>query len=400
MINRIRIEIRHFTSLPEKARLLSISYFLRAIAYPMLSLFTSAFIWQQSNNVILLILYYIGNFSVLPMVFIVNRWLLGHFRLVSLYGIGTMLTGVSALFVIFQKSQTPFAYLLYGMLYGVGNGIYWANRNFLTLRHTEAKVRSYFTGLHFSFMTLSSIAVPVAAGWFIVWSHAGYQSLVIAAFAILVVAGLLVQKTQFEQPILHDGRALPFSPIWKKARLLAMAIGIVDVALYILPPVLMLKTLGNEGILGTVTSIMAIVTAGVTYIFGRKQKRERFLPVFTVLIVAFIIAGAPLMIGLSALAVLWYMIVTGVADNLIWTANAPHIMDMQDEEVKRSKSSHYRLIVDYEWFINVGRIGGLVLFRALALYDQTMALRGVTVVCGVVALALVYTLRTMPNEQS
>ena len=164
VITRWNREIHHFRSMPETARRLSISYFLRSAAYPLISLFTSAYIWQTNENLTLLILYYIGNFIVLPPVFIANKWLLRHISLKKLYAPSVIMTGFSSLMVVFYQSNTPEAYLLYGVMYGLANGIYWANRNFMTLRHTTSKTRSYFTGLQFTLSTFASIIIPFLAG--------------------------------------------------------------------------------------------------------------------------------------------------------------------------------------------------------------------------------------------
>lgn len=388
-------EISHFSSMPDTARRLSVSYFLRSCAYPLISLFTSAYIWQTSENLTLLILYYIGNFIVLPPVFIANKWLLRHIALKKLYALSVVMTGASSLMVVFYRSNTPEAYIFYGTLYGLANGIYWANRNFLTLRHTTSETRSYFTGLQFTLSTIASVVVPFLAGWIIVLTvstgllpstQIAYEVLVGCAFLLLVAAGIIVRGIHIETPILKSNRGVRFSAEWHRARLLSVALGCADVPLYILPTVLVLQALGNEAVLGSISSIMAAATAIITYAFGRKYRQSRFYPVFTGLLIAFVISGLPLLWGIAPFAVLWYIIVANLTDNLIWTANEPKIMDMMDDEVKKSRVSHYDTIVDREWFVNLGRVGMYGIFLAIALSDQTLALRVTAMISGIIAL--------------
>jgi YQGE family putative transporter len=386
VIARWNREISHFRAMPETARLLSLSYFLRSAAYPLIGVFTGAYIWQTNNNVVLLILYYIGNFIALPIVFIFNKWLLSRVRMNTLYAIGTVLTGLSAVMVVFYQPHTPLTYLWYGFLYGFGNGIYWANRNFLTLRHTESAFRSYFTGLQFSLSTIASIIVPVVAGWFIVFTHTGYEILVLIGFCLLLLAGLIIRKGSFTQPELREKHARVLSPIWQKARLLSVAIGSVDSAIYILPTVLILKSLGNEGILGTATSITAMLTAAVSYILGRKYKQSQYFRVFVGVLMCFVLAGLPLFWGFSRLSIIWYLLISSLSDSLVWIANEPVIMDMQDDEVKRSRTTHYRLIIDREWFINIGRVTSLLVFLGLAWINQDIALQLTATITGILAL--------------
>ncbi len=396
ILARFRRESDHFMMMPETAKRLAISYFLRSAAYPLLSLFTSAYIWQTEKNILLLILYYIGNFLVLPPVFIANKWLLSRISLKKLYAASVVMTGMSSLMVVFYEVHTPWAFLGYGILYGLANGIYWANRNFLTLRHTTPETRSYFTGLQFTLSTVSGIVVPFIAGWLIVlMTHraivpsvqTAYQVLVAAAFILLLIAGAVVRGISVHTPeLLSRNNRKPFSSSWKQARFLSLALGCADVPLYVLPSVLILTALGNEGVLGSISSGMAGATALITYIFGRKYRQRAFYPVFIGLLLSFIVSGTPLLFGISAFSVLWYVIVANLTDNLIWTANEPKIMDLMDEEVKRSKVSHYDVIIDREWFLNIGRVGMYGIFFLLAAIDQTLAMRVTTGVSGVIAL--------------
>ena len=395
LLDRFTHELNHFRSMPETARRLSISYFLRSAAYPLISMFTSAYIWQTNQDLTLLIIYNIGNFLVLPPVFIANKWLLARIALKKLYAISTVLTGVSSLMVVFYQSSRPEAYLLYGIVYGLANGIYWANRNFLTLRHTTSETRSYFTGLQFTLSTFASIVVPLLAGWIIILSttthifpsrQAAYELLVGIAFLLLLIGGFILKGVSIATPHLPLGSHKPFSRHWNPARWLSIAIGCADSPLYILPTVLVLQTLGNEGILGSISSVMAVITAVITYIFGRKYRQAQFYPVFTGLLLMFTISGAPLALGMGAFAIIWYIVIANLTDNLIWTANEPKIMDLMDEEVHRSHVSHYDVILDREWFVNIGRVGMYAVFLMFAMISQSLALQITAMVSGIIAL--------------
>ncbi len=391
---RIRHELSHFSSMPETARRLSVSFFLRSAAYPLISIFTGAYIWQTNENITLLILYYIGNFLVLPPVFIANIWLLKHIPLKYLYAFGTVLTGLSSLMVVFYQSSSPILYFWYGIVYGLANGIYWANRNFLTLRHTTSETRSYFTGLQFTLSTFVSIIMPFLAGWIIVLATAtpifsrqiAYEFLVGIAFILLLIAGYIMKGVSIETPILSKKKHKPFSRHWNRARWLSIAIGCADSPLYILPTVLVLQTLGNEAILGSISSIMAILTAVITYIFGRKYSQTQFYPVFLTLLLCFAVSGIPLLFGINSFAILWYIVIANLTDNLIWTTNEPKIMDMMDQEVHRSHRAHYDVIVDREWFVNIGRVGMYLVILAFALIDPSLALTLTATTGGLLAL--------------
>ncbi len=395
---RIKIELSHFIALPETARLLTLSYFLRSIAYPLMSIFTGAFIWRTSSDITLLIVYYLGNFLALPTMFSVNRLLLKRIALQNLYLLGTILAGFGPILVIFQRHETLLSYFLYGCLYGIGSGLYWANRNFLTLTHTTSQIRSYFTGLQFTLSTLASMIVPPLAGWLVVFTPNGYEILVITASLIFLTSGLVIRRTTFAQPDVTSTRA-SLSRSWNTARLLSIAIGSVDSVIYILPTVLILSTLGNEVVLGWVNGIAALLSAAASYIVGRKYRQPMFPFVFTAMLLGFAVSGFPLFFGIGIITVSWYLLVSTIVDSVVWIANEPVLMDMMDEEVRRSHTTHYRLIIERERFLNIGRVSMLLLFLGALVLIPKHALAIAATGCGVMGLGVTgWTLYTRTHQ--
>ncbi len=386
LIDRVRNERSHFTAMPPFARMLTLSYFLRSIAYPLMSIFTGAFIWQTSNDVTLLILYYMGNFAMLPVMFVINRRLLRRISLRRLYAAGTVIAGLGPLLVIFQNSPTPFAYLAYGALYGIGSGLYWANRNFLTLRHTTTLTRGYFTGLQFSLSTFTSMVVPPVAGWLIVLLPVGYQLIAVTALIFLITSALAIRGGTVEQPDISVDRTGSLSKEWQKAKLLSFAIGSVDSVIYILPTVLVLYALGNEATLGIVSGIVSFLSAVVSYAFGRKYRQSMYGWIFPAALAGFAVSGLPLFAGITVLTISWYLLVSSIADSIAWIANEPVIMDIMDAEVKRSKTTYIRLIIEREWCINAGRIAALLFLLGVSSISQNFGMAMGATACGVMAL--------------
>ncbi|HLD24915.1 MAG TPA: MFS transporter [Patescibacteria group bacterium] len=384
---RIRRELSHFTSLPQTARLLTLSYLLRSIAYPLMSIFTGAYIWRTTSDVTLLILYFMGNFLALPIMFSLNRLLLRRIPLKHLYLLGTVLAGFGPILVIFQRHETILSYFLYGFVYGIGNGLYWANRNFLTLTHTTSQTRSYFTGLQFTLSTLAYMAVPPLAGWFVVVTQNGYELVALTASLIFIASGLVMRGNAFAQPDVTPART-PLSRTWNTARLLTIAIGCVDSVIYILPTVLILSTLGNEVVLGWVNGLAALLSAAASYVVGRKYRQSMYTKVFTAMLVGFAVAGLPLFWGIGVLTVAWYLLISTVVDSVIWIANEPVLMDMMDDEVKRSGTTLYRLIIERERYLNIGRISMLLLLLVATLVVREHAIAIAATASGIVGLGI------------
>ena len=72
MKNFIKNELLHFKNLPKKAQQLLISFFFYSTAYPIISVFISAFIWKNDNNISYLIFFRIGQFLIVPLAFIIG----------------------------------------------------------------------------------------------------------------------------------------------------------------------------------------------------------------------------------------------------------------------------------------------------------------------------------------
>lgn len=401
---RLFREIEHFRSMPETARVLTLSYFFRSIAYPMMSIFTGAFIWKTTSNISLLILYYIGCFATLPLMFILNRQLLFSFPLKNLYLAGTVISGFGPLLVVLQRSEYPLAFFVYGVVYGIGIGLYWANRNFLTLTHTTSTMRSYFTGLQFSLSTLAAMIVPPIAGWFVVNVRLGYELLIPIASGIFITSGLIIRRTTIKNPDISAIRR-SLSPSWNTARLLSIAMGCVDSIIYILPTVLVLHVLGSEIVLGWINGVAALLSAIASYVVGRKYKQSMFVRVFTAMLIGFVISGFPFFANIGIITVSWYILISSIVDSIIWIANEPVLMDMMDEEVNRSRTTHYRLVVERELFLNIGRVSMLLLFLATLHVAPAHAIAIAATSCGLVGLGITgWILRTrsrrslMPRE--
>lgn len=384
---RVHRELSHFHSMPENAKTLTVSYVLRSIAYPLMSIFTGAFIWKSSNDITLLILYYLGNFIALPLMFVVNRRLLSFVPMRYLYLLGTFLAGFGPVLVIFQRYETPLAYATYGFVYGIGNGLYWANRNFLTLTHTTSQSRSYFTGLQFTLSTLAAMIVPPIAGWIIVLTANGYQILAVVASLIFLGSGLIIRKNTFPDTLVSQ-KNKKLSHTWNTARLLSVAIGCVDSAIYVLPTVLVLHVLGNEAVLGMVNSLASLLSAGASYIVGRKYRQSMFTILFPAMLLGFVVSGIPFFWGIAIFSVAWYLFVSNISDSVIWIANEPVLMDMIDDEVKHSRVTQYQLIIEREQFLNIGRVSMLLLLLVTSIYNRQHAVAITATASGIIALGI------------
>jgi|GEM_PF-524977 len=376
IVNFVLQEKKYLYLLPKNARLLVISYFIQGIAYILIDIFISAYIWRIKGEVFSVALYNLGNFIMLPIIFYFNGILLKKIKITVLYFFGSCTAALGAICVVFFPQLNSIYYLLYGALYGIGNGLYWANRNFLTLQETESKNRNYFVGLNFTFDTISNILIPFIFGWFIVLSNnihlfsidQSYKILILFSFLLLFSAGLIVLNTQFKSP--QDLRLIinRITKRWAFVRIFTISIGIFDGTTYFLPTLIILIKLGHEGILGTINSILSIATVGMLYYYSRNAKIQHQKPLYKYSVIVGFLAAIIFGVFYNRISTFIFIIINSLALNFMWLTFNPLIMDIIDEEVINDKQSRYSLIADQELFLNIGRYISILILALMLLY--------------------------------
>ncbi len=269
MTNFIRKELEHFRSLSSKTQQLLISFFFYSTSYPIISIFINAYIWKN-NNLSYLVVFRMGQFMIVPLIFLVNGILLKKYKINRLYFFGSLITSATVVLIVFLKNNTLFSFFIMGGLLGIGTGLYWANRNYLTIKETNEKNRSYFFGLLFSYSTIVALVVTFSIGWLIVFGLS-YQTLIVFAFILIVMSGFIVFKDNYQTPKIGKLFVTRPTSAWQKKRLIHLGLGLVEGLSFFVPSLLILIMLGNEGILGTLTAASSILSAGFIYYYGRKS---------------------------------------------------------------------------------------------------------------------------------
>ena len=370
MLSFIKSEISHFKNLPKRAQELLISFFFYSTAYPIISVFISAFIWKNDNNILYLISFRIGQFLIVPLAFIIGGILLRVAKINLLYLIGAIFIAVSSVLIIFLKSKTIVDFLIMGGILGVGTGLYWVNRAYLTVKETNDDNRSYFFGLLFSITTLIGLVVTLSVGWLIVFGFS-YQLLIALAFILIIFSGLVVFKMEVESPKIGRLFMHNSSYIWMRKRLIHLGIGFVEGLSYVIPGLLILTVLGNEGILGTLTAISSIISAVVMYYYGRKSHTKDHKTYFIYSTILGLLISVLLAVIFNRFTVIIYSLLSGLTINLMWLTLAPPLFKNIDLEVGSIEEKRFSYILDTEFFLNGGRLIGLVICLFTAIYFGT-----------------------------
>ena len=383
-MNFLKNEINHFKSLPQKARDLLVSYFYFGATYPLIGTFINAFIWRKQGDIISLAFYNIGNTVALPISFYLNGLLLKRFKITHLYFIGALITALIPITVVFFPKSSVWSYLIFGLLFGTGYGLYWANRNYLTFKQTESHNRNYFLGLNFSLNMITGIVVPLIAGWFIFLASKfniislsqSYQITILFAFVLLFLSGLMVVKDEYQSPSISHITIKKITKRWLAVRMLCVSIGVIEGISLFFPTLLILTKLGAENILGSFNALIALISSFLIYYYGRKALFHHQKPTLLTTVILGLIAAFIFGLFFNSLTTIIYLVINSLAIEFMWLTSGPLMMNIMDEEKKIEGQNSYALIFDKELFLDLGRMLSFgILFIFITNFGQESALR-------------------------
>lgn len=396
-IDLIKKELNHYETLPYKARLLVTAYNFRSIAQPILSLFINAFIWRMTSSITLVFVYSLGYFFALPIGFIINGKFLRRLSLVQTHFLGNMLSIIGASSVIFFHNSSVINLLIFGMIYGLGNGIYWSSRNYLSYQETNPDTRTYFFSIVSSLASTIAIIVSFLVGWIIVFSDisklysafTAYIFVSTLAIISLSVSGLVLLKSDIKTPKISDVWHSHISKRWNIVRAVNFSIGIFETIISLITTLLILNFLGNEGILGTIGAVISILTIVLMYFYGRFSKNNHRERIFFIMLLISVVLASILAFGNSDFTILLYVLFAGMPPSFYWLVFYPWQMNIMDEELISHESDKYPLIVDCEIFLDLGRIIGILIFMGfIYIFSSSVALLITPLVLAILQIVL------------
>lgn len=382
-MNWLLKEYRLFRSCSRDMRLLLLTNMVYALVLPVIEIFVAAYVMRNSRDVSKVVIYQLAIYAATPLAFLINGYLLGRMSVYRLYSLGMLLSGASMLVMMSSNVITPLDIAGSGLMMGVSTGLFWANRGFLTLSTTTDENRNYYYGLEQFVYTVTSVAVPVAIGWFIVatarndWfggviNHA-YRIVAFAVCGLTVVASIIVHRGNFSNPPKTRFVYFRFHPLWYKLLLLSVLKGLAQGYFVTAPAMLIMKLVGQEGTLGTVQAAGGLISAVILYFVGRTCGPRHRLLVFTVGLVLFAVGSVINAVLFSGTGVLIFMACLLLAKPLLDVAYYPIQMLVIDIVSKIEGRNQYAYIFNCEFALFLGRLLGCSLFIGLAYFVSDVA---------------------------
>lgn len=382
-------------------RILLVTNMFYALVLPVVEIFVGAYVMRSTSDPAMVAFYQLAMYIGIVTTSLLNGFLLRKYSVKALYSAGILVSGISMYLMMTIKSLGFTELAIAGFFMGAASGFFWTNRYLLALNNTTDDNRNYFFGLESFFFSLSSIGVPLVIGAFISLMDGrevlgiafditkSYQVVTLAVVIITIIACCVLWKGNFENPGETNFLYFKFIRLWKKMLAMAALKGMVQGFLVTAPAILVLKLVGDEGILGVIQGVSGALTALLVYILGRIARPEDRIKIFVSGLVLFFIGT--LLNGLlySAVGVILFVLCKVIFQPLFDLAYFPIMMRTIDVVAKIEKRNEYAYILSHEFGLFLGRASGLILFLVLAYgISQDFALKyALIVVAGLQLLA-------------
>lgn len=384
LVQKIIAEYHHFLALSHAARRLLLSFTFFELVEPLLFSFINAFVFRQTDSYISVMVYNVGQFISIPLFFYINGLLMKYISLKKLYLIGLVGQGLGLMTVFFIPLTSLVQLFIFGFALGAVIGLYWGNRNFMSLEITSVSTRTYFVGLEQIFWVLTSLVMPVVIGGVIsVGASTGlyqptlaYQVMGVVSLVILLVAGKVLGDVKVDNPTFRSLLVTKPTKQWWYARLAEVSYGVFHGGFMFLPTLLVFSLLGEEGVLGLLQSVAAACTALVLYYFSRKLQPAQRLQLVSVAVTVLLLASIGVSWFFTGLSAIILLVLATPVNNLRWLGWSPTVMDAIDAQDGGDPANNYAYVVDREIFLNVGRLIGVAVFVLLITkFSEQIAIR-------------------------
>lgn len=410
LLNRLKYELSVFYQLHEDARKLVLSIFSVSVANSLLYVFANAYLFVSTQNLSSVAVFNLGSFFMIPLGFYLNAYLLRFLSVRKLFVPASVLQSGSLIILFFFNHLNLWSIFFVGVVSGFWNGLYWANRNYIYQLLTRDQERDYISGLLTMISNISGVILPLLAGWLIVWmrtqdgtnAKTAYLTITLFGITILLIGAYFLNSIkEFPKPKITKIFVKNPRQDWKLFRIFVLSSTFQMAVGATVAEIMTLLFLGNEGILGTLKSFLAIVLGGLTYIIGRKMRpKDRFsLLVFNTLPLLF--SAIFLAVSFSQISLILYVMALTLSASIFWFAYVPIMARSFELQDGGQIKDNYVYILDHELFINLGRVVSLLfIWWAFNYWDNQASLTIVAAIGAVLQTLALFPVRKLLQRQN
>ncbi len=364
-------EHKQFQRLSNQGQKFALSVFLYNIIHPIAAIFINAFLWRETQDVMIVALFNLAYFSSLPIGFYFNGQLLKHLSVKRLYFLGTVLRAGFAGLLIFFPIVDQLSVVLFGLGFGLSSGVFFSNKNLLTIELTNSSNRMYFSSIDFITQTISNIIIPLTIGALLVFgmnhnlysAQQGYNLVAVGMILISFYIGSLIKKIHIKTPVISNIVLQNGTHQWNCARGITALLGLLTGMSMFLPIIIVLIYVGKEDALGIVQSVSAIISGVIMYSVARSLNTKYRLHVIALSIALFVLAAASLAFYFNPTGIFIFIAFLTLAQQLLFAETNSVILDLVDRE-NVNQDNKYMYVFDLEMVLNIGRVTSILIFAA------------------------------------
>lgn len=400
-MNGLYREFRFFWGQEHNMRVLLLTNMIYAFVLPVVEVFAGAYVMRNTNDPALVAYYQLAMYCGVVTTSLVNGMLLKVVSVKVLYAGGILVSAVSLGGMMLITTLGFLELGLAGFFLGAASGFFWTNRYLLALYNTTDDNRNYYFGLESFFFSVANISVPLVIGAFIGGldgatllgvsfdANLCYRIVMGVVFVIAVCSVWVLTHGQFTMPQNTSFMHVRFHRLWYKMLSLAALKGMVQGFLVTAPAILVMKFIGNEGVLGTIQGVSGVLTAVLVYVLGRVARPQDRLRIFLGSVLVFFVGTLCNGVLFSAAGVITFVLCKVFFQPLFDLAYYPVMMKCIDVVGELEQRNKYTYIMTHEVGLFAGRFFGLALFILLAyLVSQDFALKyALIIVAGLQCIA-------------
>lgn len=363
------------------------------LVFPIIMIFVQAYLWGDTKDARINIIYTLGSFGGNYVGYMINAFLLRKISIKPLFYVGLILSVLPMVLIVYFVDIKLSNIVWFGLLFGVGTGIYWSCRNFLSYLVTNEQSRNFFAGIEQFTIITSNFITPFIFGFIIIgigektgWYEKEnvYKAGMAISILMMFLTWLIIRRTNYKSPPIARFFYVKFHKLWNYQRFLSLFVGTVETGIYMLMALLILNVVGGESALGLIESMSTLFSALVVYFVSKKSKPEHRPKIILAGVISITLGGLIVGIEYSLIGVLGLKIFQIIADPLIHTAYRATWWSVIEKVSTIEKKSEYSYMLDTELFINIGRgIGGtILLIMLMAGIDINQGLRYIFLILG------------------
>ncbi|MEI7640327.1 MAG: MFS transporter [bacterium] len=377
--------------------LLSIVGFF-TLASALSDVFVNIYIWKLKESFMLLTLYMVSGYIVIPFVFyLAGLWGQKTDRL-NIYKLGIYFYILFYIVVLLLNKDIthPFNLVLLGLIKGLGMGFYFFGLHILIFDYTSTENRDKFYANMSILSGASALVAPFAAGYitFSVPDFKGYYIIFIASVIFFLISSILSSglksgpiKTTYKVASLIFGG----SKQWRGTMWAYFWLAAKDTISLFLVGILVYKSTGSEFSFGKYALIVSVITICSSYIIGKFSKPHKRASYVLIGSFLYLLATLALMIKIEFSTLLIYGIIAGVADYLIRIPLSAHAFDTIALDMNaHEKKMEY--IVARDVPIAIGRIFILGLFVLFIQYFPVGGIKAIMLLITAAPFAIYFSI--------